>query len=149
MTTPNPEALAAGIACTGTKADGSRCRTTLGVSPVTRLCAFHDPERREQMHERRASGGRAAGASQREARAERKRRGRVPRAPKTLEDAVQWSSWAMHGVATGELDARSGHEIGYLVNAFKAAVEKRDLEIEIKKLRETIASLNKQPRGVA
>ena len=61
----------------------------------------------------------------------------------------QWASWAMHQVATGELDARSGHEIGFLANAFRASVEKRDLEIEIKKLRETIASLNKQPRGVA
>ena len=38
------------------------------------------------------------------------------------------------------MDARTGHEIGYLVNAFKAAVEKRDLQREIEQLRRELAA---------
>jgi len=94
----------------------------------------------------RRAGGRA--------KAEASRRGKValpegvPRAPRTLQDAVEWSSWAIRAVATGEIDPRVGHEIGYLVNAFKAAVEKRDLLHEIEGLRVQLAEAGKTPRAV-
>lgn len=84
------------------------------------------------------------------AQAEAKRRTKallpegVPRAPETLQDAVEWSSWAIRSVATGEIDPRVGHEIGYLVNAFKAAVEKRDLLRELEELR---AQLDEARKG--
>ena len=56
----------------------------------------------------------------------------APVPPKTLHDAVAWSSWAMRSVATGVIDARTAHEIGYLVNAFKASLEKADLLDELR-----------------
>ena len=56
----------------------------------------------------------------------------APVPPKTLQDAVAWSSWAMRSVATGVIDARTAHEIGYLVNAFKASLEKADLLDELR-----------------
>lgn len=36
-----------------------------------------------------------------------------------------------------------------MLNCLKAAVEKRDLELDIRALRATIAELQKRPRGVA
>ena len=86
----------------------------------------------------RQAGGRATAGSKRTARAALP--ANVPRAPETLQDAVAWSSWAMRAVAVGEIDARTGHEIGYLVNTFKAAVEKRDLQREIEELRAELAA---------
>ena len=38
----------------------------------------------------------------------------------------------MRSVATGVIDARTAHEIGYLVNAFKASLEKADLLDELR-----------------
>jgi hypothetical protein len=49
----------------------------------------------------------------------------------------------MHATASGVIDSRTGHEIGYLVNAFKAAVEKRDLLNEIEQLRADLAAAKK------
>ena len=94
----------------------------------------------------RRAGGRARGDAVRRARAACPER--VPRAPSTLQDAVEWSSWAIRAVATGEIDPRVGHEIGYLVNAFKAAVEKRDLLRELEELRAQLDEARKHPRAV-
>ena len=69
----------------------------------------------------RRAGARAKGESVRRAKAVP--RVHVPRAPKTLQDAAEWASWAIRAVATGEIDPRVGHVVGYLVNSFKAAVE--------------------------
>ncbi len=96
----------------------------------------------------RQAGGQATAVSRRSARAASP--ANVPRAPQTLQDAVAWSSWAMRAVAVGEIDARTGHEIGYLVNVFKAAVEKRDLQREIEELRaELAAARSRQGRPFA
>ena len=94
----------------------------------------------------RRAGGRARGDAVRRASAACPER--VPRAPSKLQDAVEWSSWAIRAVATGEIDPRVGHEIGYLVNAFKAAVEKRDLQHEIEELRTQLAEVSKTSRVV-
>lgn len=126
----------------GRRADGEPCRSTLGLG-TTGLCLQHDPERANEAHLLRSTGGLAARDAKIKAKAALP--DGVPKAPKTLEDAVQWSSWAMYAVATGEIDARTGHEVGYLVNAFKAAVEKRDLLQEIEKLRAELAAARKRP----
>ena len=94
----------------------------------------------------RRAGARAKGEAMRRARAGLPEG--VPRAPRMLQDAVEWSSWAIRAVATGEIDPRVGHEIGYLVNAFKAAVEKRDLLHEIEELRVQLAEAGKTPHAV-
>lgn len=66
------------------------------------------------------------------------------RPPKTLDDAVKWSAWAMHAAVTGVVDARTAHEVGFLVNSFTASLQKRDLQREIEKLRAELASAKQQ-----
>lgn len=57
------------------------------------------------------------------------------RPPKTLDDAVRWSAWAMHACAVGVIDGRTCHEINFAVNSFTASLQKRDLQREIASLR--------------
>ena len=121
----------------GVTRSGAPCRSTLGLSSVNGRCLSHDPDRAHLALEMRRKGGVATGVARRKAKAANPKL--VPDPPRTLEDAVHWSSWAMHAVAIGEIDARTGHEIGYLVNSFKAAVEKRDLLREIEELRAELA----------
>ncbi len=133
--------------CGAAKVDGTPCRSYLNLSPATGMCLMHDPERAEERQRVTASGGRATGVAKRARKTADPED--VPSAPKTLQDAVTWSSWAMHAVACGRIDARTGHEIGYLVNAFKAAVEKRDLERQIHELRAELAAAQKRPGRLA
>jgi hypothetical protein len=42
----------------------------------------------------------------------------APAAPKTIDDAIEWASWATWAVSVGKLDARTGHEVGFLLRAF-------------------------------
>ena len=125
----------------GRNARGEACGSSLGLCE-SGLCRFHDPELAAEVLAMRQAGGRATAGSRRTARAALP--ANVPRAPETLQDAVAWSSWAMRAVAVGEIDARTGHEIGYLVNAFKAAVEKRDLQREIEELRAELAAARRR-----
>ncbi len=130
----------------GATVAGKPCRSTISLSTENGLCRVHDPTRAEEVREMRRAGARAKGESVRRAKAVPP--DHVPRAPKTLQDAVEWSSWAIRAVATGEIDPRVGHEIGYLVNAFKAAVEKRDLQHEIEELRTQLAEVSRTSRVV-
>ena len=125
---------------------GKPCRSAISLSTETGLCRVHDPARAKQVLEMRRAGARAKGEAVRRTRAALPEG--VPRAPETLQDAVDWSSWAIRAVATGEIAPRVGHEIGYLVNAFKSAVEKRDLLHEIEKLRVQLAEASKTPPAV-
>lgn len=139
--TPEPPVI-----CHATKADGTPCATTFGLSPEG-YCFPHDPLRQVEWNAMQKARSDLS-SKRRKAMRESLPPG-LPRAPKTLDDAVQWSSWAMHAVAAGIIDARTGHEIGYLVNAFKAAVEKRDLQLEIARLSKQIAELRSKPTRVA
>lgn len=135
---------------------GEPCGSTLGLSGANGLCLAHDPERVQQQRAMAKEGGRAARAKDLKARAE-ERAARAELAklempegpPQDLEGAVRWSSWAIHAVATGAIDARTGHEIGYLVNAFRGAAEKRDLEKELEKARASLELLRRGRAGVA
>jgi hypothetical protein len=128
------------VKCLGTCKNGEPCKTTFGLSPDG-LCFTHDPLRAVELAANRKARSEASGKRKQELRASLPPG--MPRAPKTLEDAVRWSSWAMHATASGIIDSRTGHEIGYLVNAFKAAVEKRDLLKEIEQLRADLAEARK------
>ena len=131
----------------GIKTDGMPCGSKLNLSPENGRCLFHDESRAAEARETSQAGGRASAVAKRARRTADP--DDVPAPPKTLEDAVRWSSWAMHAVACGRIDARTGHEIGYLVNAFKAAVEKRDLERQIQELRAELAAAQKRPGRLA
>ena len=73
----------------------------------------------------------------------------VPSEPKNLEDATTFAAWAVHQVASGQLDPRVGHEIGFILNSFRGALEKRDLLREIESLRRDLAAARKEtPKAV-
>jgi len=73
----------------------------------------------------------------------------VPKAPKSLDDAVAFASWLTHAVCVGTLDARTAHESAYALNCFKESVAKRDLQREIAALRDQLEALKKGPRRVS
>jgi hypothetical protein len=126
---------------------GTACRVTMNLSQVSGKCIMHDPERLAARQALQAAGGKAAGVVHRRAKAADP--AIVPAAPKTLEDAVKWSSWAMHAIASGELDARTGHEVGYLVARFTEALNKRDLLRKVEELERKLAEAQRQtPRAV-
>lgn len=126
--------------CSAANKDGTPCRVTFGLSPDG-LCFSHDPLRAVEHAASQTARGRASAERKRERRASLP--AGMPRAPKTLDDAVRWSAWAMHATATGIIDARTGHEVGYLANAFRGALEKRDLLRQIEQLRAELAEAKK------
>lgn len=131
----------------GLTAAGAPCRGSGRLLGPNGLCIYHDPTQAEEVQRRQALGRERQNAQVRTQTLATKNG--VPDAPKNLADAVVWASWAMHAVASGQLDARVGHEVGYLVNAFKAAVEKADLLTEIAQLRKDLADARKDAPKVA
>lgn len=134
--------------CRGTTKGGTPCRWANNLSEDG-LCAAHDPARQEESRAIRVAGGKSGGRRSRAARnaAQEKAPLNVPPAPKTLDDATRYFAWIVNAVATGALDARSGHECAYALNGFKAAAEKRDLEREIQQLREELAAARRPRRA--
>ena len=118
----------------------------MGLSPEG-LCLNHDPARQEIARQTRIAGGRASGAKKREKRIVTP--SDAPPPPKTLEDAVRYFAFITHAVATGTMDARTGHECAYALTGFKSAVEKRDLERQIIALRKELADHSKRPARVS
>jgi hypothetical protein len=135
--------------CNGLKDDGSPCASTLGIE--NGFCAFHDPERAEFARAARAKGGTRAGENRRARRAEREaeERGKpkVPRKPRTLDEAVKFSAWAMHAAAKHEIDCDLNRSIQYGVSVFKSALEKRDLEARCRQLEKKIQQLMKEKQA--
>jgi hypothetical protein len=127
--------------CRGFKKDGTPCRVTFGLSPDG-LCAPHDPARAEQMRAGVAKG--VAIRQQMRVTARTILPEGMLRPPKTLDDAVRWSAWAMHAAVTGVIDARTAHEVGFLVNSFTASLQKRDLQREIAELRKQLDQAKQQ-----
>lgn len=97
---------------------------TTTLDPDTKLCIWHDPQRRDEARRRQVAGGKATAAKS-------KRGGRPGSetrvveladtpgaAPETLEDATRWASWAVVAVATGKIDRATGREVGGLLRAF-------------------------------
>lgn len=127
--------------CQANRKDGSPCRVSFALSDDG-LCSAHDPAR-QAMRE-------AALTKSVEVRQQRRIVAKTVlpegmlRRPKTLDDAVRWSAWSMHACVTGVIDARTAHEVGYLVNAFTASLQKRDMQREIEKLRAELAAAKQQ-----
>jgi hypothetical protein len=126
--------------CVFIKRNGERCAA--GVRSEGDLCVWHDPERREV-----AMAARRAGAATTNARNSRVRtfdEDDAPGPPETIEDAVSFASRAAWGVATGKIDARTTHEIGYVLRAFldgqkhldRVDARVKELEAKLAKLRE-------------
>jgi len=127
--------------CTATRKNGERCRVPFGLSPDG-LCSVHDPARTGLMRDALAKS--IAVRHEKRILAKTVLPEGMLNPPKTTNDAVRWSAWAMHACATGVIDARTCHEINFAVNSFTASVHKRDLEREIKALRADLAAATKQ-----
>lgn len=124
---------------------GAPCRMSVNLGE-SGLCLMHDPARAAEGEAIRALGRAANAIAHRQAKAADPKI--VPRAPRTLEDAVKWSSWTMHAIANGSLDPRVGHECGYLIARFTEALNKRDLLRKIEDLERKLADAQRQsPRA--
>jgi hypothetical protein len=72
----------------------------------------------------------------------------APAAPKTIEDAIEWASWATWAVSVGKLDARTGHEVGFLLRAFLDGRKHADkTDDRVKALRQQLEQLRAQGGG--
>lgn len=131
--------------CKALKKDGSPCGATFGLSPDG-YCFPHDEKRAVEwlaMQRNRAD----LSAKRRKEMKESLPPG-LPRAPKTLDDAVHWSSWATHAVAAGIIDGRTCHEISVSIREFRMSLEKRDLADEVDRLRKQLNDLkSRTPRA--
>ena len=95
---------------------GQLCRTEIGLSASNGLCLFHDPDRADELLQIRRDGQRASVAARSRIRTANPHE--APAAPKTVEDAVEFASWAAWAVATGKIDARTAREAAYCLRAF-------------------------------
>ena len=126
---------------------GTACRSSLNLSPSSGLCMMHDPERVEERRAMHSAGGAAAKVAKRRAKAADP--AAVPEIPKTLDDAATYFAWLVDQGARGAMDARTVHECAFALKGFQSAAEKRDMEREIKKLRDELADARKEsPRAV-
>ena len=97
------------------KDDGGPCRQAVPAGATA--CFWHDPKKQEA-----ARAARRRGADTTNGKRPPKFRTVTPEAapppPQTIEDATMWASWAVWAVATGTIDGKTGHEIGYVLRAF-------------------------------
>lgn len=120
-------------------ANGERCGVQGGSVQATDaglLCLWHDPNRKEEADRARKKGGK-----RNRIRVRTVDPGETPPAPKTLEDVVRWASWATYAVATGEIDSRTAHEIGYLCNALERSLEKVNTAREVAEIQKQLTEL--------
>ncbi len=123
--------------CRAITEGGTRCKIQNSLSEDG-LCLWHDPERAEEAARARRRGGRNGG---RVPKIRTAGMDEVPDPPQSVEDVVAWTSWATWAVATGKIDSRTAHEIGYLARALHAGLEKVDLSEEVEELRAMIERL--------
>ena len=124
--------------CKGRKADGTACGAIASLVKADGWCPAHGPGASERMRERAVKGGQATAAKHR-------RNVEPPALPETADDAVYWSAWAMHSVATGAIDTSTAREISSNCRVFLTALDKAHLEGEVKRLKAAVKEL--QDRG--
>jgi len=133
--------------CRATTVAGAHCQIASDLS-VDGFCLWHDPLRTTEAQAARVQGNAAGNASP-------KRAGNAgaiktvtpelaPRAPETLDDAVQFASWLSHAVVVGLIDARTCREAAYALGQFRFAVEKRDLVRDLRRLQDQVDGLKKR-----
>jgi hypothetical protein len=132
--------------CGAPTREGGTCRQILGIG-TSGLCPFHDPARAEEVTEMRRRGARAGNAL----RAAEMVDSPPPEDPQTLEDVTRWHSWITGALARGQIDKATATGLAYNLQQHRAALQIRDLEREVLRLRETLAALKKgqQPGGIS
>lgn len=133
--------------CGAPKADGSTCRSPIGLSPVNGRCAVHDPERADAVAANRRRGGRKAVESRREAKA-KDIPTNLPVEPTTLEDATRFAAWLSRAVLAKDIDARTCEAATKAIRQFELGKKSTSLEDEVKKLRAELADARRErPRA--
>jgi hypothetical protein len=114
--------------CTAVKADGTQCRIKNNLS-ATGLCLAHDPARRDEAQAARRKGAATRHNDRRGTNIRTVLPQDIPHGgePKTLDQVADIAAWAIRAVATGQMDARTGREVGNLCQAFTGVVKARDL----------------------
>ncbi len=123
--------------CSATTLAGARCKQRNLLSATTGMCLFHDPDRRAEATAARQRGQAASSAP--------KLPPRPPRAPRTLGDLVSYLAWVIDATATGQLDKNTAAKITYSLNTLRGALTQRDLELQVKRLREELREARKPP----
>lgn len=126
--------------CPHRKDDGQRCGSRTGLNEETGLCLWHDPEREDERRYVQSQGGKATARS-RQPDGELTEDDLPGGPPTTAADARMWCAWGVWAAASGKIDPKRAHEIGYLARAFLKALETAELGDEIEELREKIEEL--------
>lgn len=128
--------------CGYQKGDGELCRVDFALCDCHGQCFHHAPCCAEKRKEARKRGGKNAHGGKKGVRTVPV--GDAPDPPESLEDAVVWASWATYAVATGQIDARTGHEIGYLIRALQDGLKAVDMEARVEELEERLKAAKKR-----
>lgn len=125
----------------GVNAQGEPCEQSMNLNDQNGLCLWHDPTRKEQAQDARALGGRNRSLTRTVTIAD------APSPPKTLEDAVEFSSWLAHAVLVGAIDARTAEASSKAISVFRSVAEKRDLERKVRLLESKVAKYERLRAG--
>ena len=132
------------VQCTATTQKGEQCRQHSTVD-ASGLCLIHadDPTRKRQLAAARSRGGKTAAKRRIDGKIRTVDASEAPPAPQTIEDCATWASWAVHAVAVGSIDARTGDTVGKLLNALQRALKDGRLVEDVTTLRAQIAELRR------
>lgn len=123
----------------------SKCGRCLSHCEYGEGCDYDEAEVRDA----RRRGAKAKAEKARDSKTRTVLPEEAPAPPETLEDAVTWTSWATWAVATGTIDARTAHEIGYLTRALQRGLEKLEMDERVQELEEQLAELKRKGMEVA
>lgn len=125
--------------CQAMNAQGEQCRAPALIKE--RFCVTHHPDHQEARQESRRRGGVNARSARSTIRIVDE--ADTPGTIETLEDVANWLRWCAMAVATGKLDARTGHEIVAALKELRPTLEKVGIEEEVRKLRDELAAAKK------
>jgi hypothetical protein len=126
------------------KADGGSCGAQ--AQRGRPYCFQHDPDQAEAAADARRRGAGTTNKRRRRTQIRTADPSDVPARLESVEDAIAWAAWAARAVATGEVDARTGKEVGGLLKVFLDGKKHADsVDKRVKELREKIRQL----QGVA
>lgn len=94
-------------------------------------CHWHstDPERRATAQRKRKRGGNVS------------RPGKIPRAPKNIEDAKNFLAWVMNAAAAGKITHQMAKELGTLADKFLAACDQAETDAELKEMKASVQKI--------
>lgn len=125
--------------CQHIKDDGEQCGMAAQINPSNGCCIWHDPEREDEAAKRRSKGGKNAARTRSGLREEDLPAG----PPETAADARRWAAWTVWATASGLVDSRTAHELGYTIRAYLKAYEKVDMSDELEELKDQVAELRR------